>query len=605
MPELLLAPADSIADCRLEIDARVQPAKLRRGLIIWRIFVWLNVAALLLCATTLRCEGLGNLPGINGDEAWYGVQAEALLHGQQIPWRTPSGNLLNPFFFVPTVLLHAVFTPSFVVLRTTAVLSGLLALVVNYWLCWRVFGRKMAVISTTVLAVLPIDIAYSRIAWDASQSLLATLPCIYLPLLAIQDNRRRRRFTVATGAALLIAIVVHPTNVFVAPVALTCLAYSWWQQLGIAARRIKHRCGQSIGRKAILCLLVALAIATAVGANIRAGRRTGGPALERTVALREKYCEFITNLGRLFSGATVCQYFSGAIQPGSSVALKTLGSRSDFFLYDAGAWLVAGWLLMGLGRGAWPLRPEWLCIAFGWAGSLFGFWLVAGPGGVAPNFERYAIWTIAPAAILVSSAIDGWLARGERVSKLSTVLALAIAWAMLFGYQVNCLDFIRQTGGQSHRTFRTAAIEPKEAALAFIRGNSAAGRNVRIVTSEWWLYWPMRYLAFGDAHRSLRVEMTPSASDAERMQKLDSCRREQLWLVEFTDSPACNAIRHSAYQSLHEATITDFAGRPLISLFAVQPPAAANAKSPGLQSQTGSIVGHLFRTPKSGSLEKN
>ena len=128
---------------------------------------------MLVVAVWFRCHDLGSMPGINGDEAWYGVQAEMVLHGEPISWHTPTGNLLNPLFFGPQLLLHACFEPSFALLRTTALLSGLLALVVNYWLCRDVFGCRAALISTTILAVLPIDIVYSRLAWDACQSLLS------------------------------------------------------------------------------------------------------------------------------------------------------------------------------------------------------------------------------------------------------------------------------------------------------------------------------------------------------------------------------------------------------------------------------------------------
>ena len=34
---------------------------------------------------------LGRLPGVNGDEAWYGVQVLRLLSGEAVDWRTPTG----------------------------------------------------------------------------------------------------------------------------------------------------------------------------------------------------------------------------------------------------------------------------------------------------------------------------------------------------------------------------------------------------------------------------------------------------------------------------------------------------------------------------------
>ncbi|HEX3726750.1 MAG TPA: hypothetical protein VHV08_10930 [Pirellulales bacterium] len=37
-------------------------------------------------AVLLRCSDLANIPGINGDEAWSGLQAVSLLHGESIAW---------------------------------------------------------------------------------------------------------------------------------------------------------------------------------------------------------------------------------------------------------------------------------------------------------------------------------------------------------------------------------------------------------------------------------------------------------------------------------------------------------------------------------------
>ena len=63
-----------------------------------KVLIIVNCIAILTFAVWLRCWRLGTIPGINGDEAWYGVQAQSVLHGESIAWRTPTGNPLNPFF---------------------------------------------------------------------------------------------------------------------------------------------------------------------------------------------------------------------------------------------------------------------------------------------------------------------------------------------------------------------------------------------------------------------------------------------------------------------------------------------------------------------------
>ena len=99
-------------------------------------------------------------------------------------------------------------------LRSVALVSGLAALAINWLLCRRVFDSRTAAVSTVALAVLPINIAYSRFAWDASQSLAATLPVIYCALGAVRYADRFGRWIAASMLALAIAVWVHPTNVF-------------------------------------------------------------------------------------------------------------------------------------------------------------------------------------------------------------------------------------------------------------------------------------------------------------------------------------------------------------------------------------------------------
>jgi len=99
------------------------------------------VGAWWIVAVLLRSLDLGNIPGINGDEAWSGVQALRMLRGDPIDWRTPTGNPINFFFILPLVGLHAVLPASFWLLRIVPLVSGLLALAANYFLCRRAVRR--------------------------------------------------------------------------------------------------------------------------------------------------------------------------------------------------------------------------------------------------------------------------------------------------------------------------------------------------------------------------------------------------------------------------------------------------------------------------------
>ncbi len=139
----------------------------------------MNVAVLLAVAVGLRLWQLDRLPGVNGDEAWYGALAQRWLDGESIGWRTPTGNPLNPFFLFPLIRAARVLGAVDRVVAPPAVVSGLLACAANCVLCRSVFDRRTAILSTVLLAVLPINLAYSRFAWDASQSLLLTVFVLY------------------------------------------------------------------------------------------------------------------------------------------------------------------------------------------------------------------------------------------------------------------------------------------------------------------------------------------------------------------------------------------------------------------------------------------
>ena len=88
-----------------------------------------NVAALLATAFALCAWHLDNIPGLNGDEAWSGVQAMRLVNGQSISWRTPTGNPVNLFYLGPLAALHLFAGPSVAVLRLPVLLA--------VWRRWR------------------------------------------------------------------------------------------------------------------------------------------------------------------------------------------------------------------------------------------------------------------------------------------------------------------------------------------------------------------------------------------------------------------------------------------------------------------------------------
>ena len=145
--------------------------------------------ALLGTATCFRLMSLSSMPGISGDEGWWGVQAVAWLSDRPYEAHTTSGNPTDPFFLIPLALLHTIASPSFWVLRAIPALVNLLALPLGFWFARRLFGNTTAWIYTVALAIMPTAIAHSRLAQDPSQSIFWTSIVIYLCLLSLEERQ--------------------------------------------------------------------------------------------------------------------------------------------------------------------------------------------------------------------------------------------------------------------------------------------------------------------------------------------------------------------------------------------------------------------------------
>ncbi len=514
--------------------------------------LWLATATVLLLTVCcfLRIWRLGNLPGINGDEAWSGVQAMRLLHGQPIAWRTPTGNPVNVFFLLPLAALHTVFSPSFVVLRSVAVVSGILSLVVNYWLCWRAFDCRTALVSTVLLAALPINIAYSRLGWDASQSLLATVVVLYLPLIWLRHRSSAGPLPLGAMVALAAALIVHPTNIFATPLLVVPIIYARRNQLiwRLRTAALPARPGSLAGLVTISAIVVYIAwvlLATLV-------TRLHGPS---------EFGEFCQNYLRLLSGATVYEYISGV-----EVAKEALAP----FVWLP---LASNWILgFAMVIGAWGLVQRLLhgadavdvSLLLGWSIMLLGFALVAGPGAIVPHLERYGICLVAPGALVLSRGLEWWIEPARPWARASAWGLLLVGGLFPLMFYLGYFEFIERSGGLSHRAFRTAKVEPKLAALGKILAERGPEDAIRIVASEWWLYWPLAYLAQGE--HSVDVREPASAIDPLAPEPVS--RSRTTWYVEFVGSPTERELRRNGHDGVLERRVLfDYAGRPLISVF--------------------------------------
>lgn len=543
------------------------------------VMLFLNALALAVGAVWFRGRSLGNIPGLNGDEAWYGLRAWQLLHaGTQGGWQTPTGNPINPLFVGPLALLHLWLPPSIGLLRSVAVASGLAALAIN-WLCCRwVFDRRTAMISTVVLAILPANIAYSRFAWDASQSLAATLPVLYFALAAARFPNRFGRWIAASILALAIAIWVHPTNVFGgAAIAIVCLGHLRWRKRNHvhgsatagssgSARDTARRVNRDANSIVMLMAAGVLLLAWVWTASL-----AHGPLPERLAQWRGNMRDLPQTpvlLARLFAGETIYRYLAGSR---SWFEWPLRAGQDGWGLGAALFWVIlfaSAWTLWCRSRPRSRDFPD-DTLLFAWILEIAAFMLVAGPGAMVVGQERFAICLVGPTVLVMARGTALVWSTAPTLIRVPLAATALLGWPLLADFHAHYFQFIEHTGGEAHLTFRTGAEEPKQAALEFIlesaREEEAEGPRecgkLWIVCSEWWNLCPIRYLALPDRAVCV-VEPKEASSFDEFHRALDE---GHVWFVEFCGTEAQrDAQRQLSGKQVTSEPFRDYSGRPVL-----------------------------------------
>ena len=296
---------------------------------------------------------------------------------------TPTGNPLNPFFFGPLLLLQACFRPSIVLLRIVAT------------------GQRRGGAGAELVAV-PLGLrsadggdfdAGPGAAADRHRLQPFRLGC---QPIAVGDaagmvffagrgafSRPARPLTAAAIVALLAAVLVHPTNVFAGAAIAASLAVRW-RQFRVDPRRL------AVLALAALALILWAANLVRMQGNVGGG---GCSATSTNSSIRTANPHAAVLYANLFSGETVYQYISGG---------------TSWLPWGVGLALVWAVLL----AAAWRL---WQCgtaadrvLVAAWLLELAGFVVLAGPEGMLPGQERYAICLIAPAVIVAARGAAVW-----------------------------------------------------------------------------------------------------------------------------------------------------------------------------------------------------
>jgi hypothetical protein len=112
-----------------------------------------------------------------------------------------------------------------------------------------------------------------------------------------------------------------------------------------------------------------------------------------------------------------------------------------------------------------------------------------------------------PEIVLAAMALDA-LRPSRPLFSTGAIALTAYAFAALtIGSYFVPLVF---RGGDARAGLRTGTVEPKVAAFDFLVADAGSAEVVEVISDDWYLYWPMRYLAGQDPR--FHVELTPGAN---------------------------------------------------------------------------------------------
>lgn len=477
--------------------------------------LWLGgVMGLFAVAVWFRVSSLEALPEIDGDEAWYGVQARHFLLGRAWTIWTPHHNPISPFQTGGLLLLLPVFGPELWLLRVPSLVSSLVLIGVTYRVGSRVLDRPTAVIAAGILAVLPASIVYSRTGYDVSHLPLFSMLAVFAAL-----SGHRGGLALAAAAAVL----CHPTAVFLAPLlagVYVASVYRWggagsaligadgfkthdrfWSIVEELRSRFRLAGGEQD-------LRLRFRLAGRERGTREDGWRRGGPWIWAGLGLAALVGFGVWMIRRPEVGALIAGYQLGYRSHHDWI--EFWGWFGRFFLvvgraprawHDALFWGVALPLFL---VGTWRLARggHWdrVAIGVGVAVGAVGLCLIGGSTILQPGMTRYGLWFLSPAALAAACLIRATFAGGgewflaSRPSWRAAGLLMA-GWVLLFSFRFEDLTTGRVCeesigpGADSIWSFGDGDDDPQKQALRGIARDVARLGNGRwprtVLTADW------------------------------------------------------------------------------------------------------------------------
>jgi hypothetical protein len=474
------------------------------------------LVALVVVSIVMRWIGLDHWPGINGDEAFYAGDARLFLHGLPFSCRTLTGRIITPTYALPTLLLQAFFAPNAWLLRLPAFISGTLSAIFAYPLLKRVLDQPTARIATAWTTCLAVHIAYSRCAWESSQSVPATLLVVYFAL---------RGSPWKTALAWMAATVIHTANVFLFPIAFAPILYDLHQ-----AKRLPRTSWLILWG---ICLwFIGLLLVNKALPNYQMRIPTAGDC-----------GQFLVGFTRIFSGVLMFSGFSAALRPGVCNIL------------DAAT--TSGMVLL-IATGFRRLKGRDIAFAAGVIVAAAAIFAVANIVPFSVGFERYSLWLALPSLVVFALLWPKGI--GARIA------AYALSVAMLASFVTFYFVPMAEFGGSSARQCHAGKSDPKYEAAKWISADAAHASTVCIVPEDEEMKWVVVACLLDRHERKLDLIASQSIEDLQ-----DVLLRRNGYLVGYGDGNFGSVIAQlsskNPSQVFVEKDFLDSAGLPFVKVW--------------------------------------
>lgn len=212
--------------------------------VLSRLGTWQYLSVLLavvVIGAGLRLWHLGSIPSIlNRDEAALAYNALLLKETGQDEWQRTwplglesFGDYKLPGYPVILVAFFSLFGLSDVIVRLPSALAGIATIIVSYWIVQKLSGRKLQALALAAfVAITPVFIFYSRVAFEANLALLLFLISWCLLLLPQRNPRRKKQPQIqqwvwlsdlAAVAVMMGAVLTYNTPLLLLPFTIVVL----------------------------------------------------------------------------------------------------------------------------------------------------------------------------------------------------------------------------------------------------------------------------------------------------------------------------------------------------------------------------------------------